>query len=288
MATQGSISAMLPKKAEDPDLLGRFREVISDPLNLLIERVPLAGIVEGNEVILHNGNRVPISGAGAYYGPFSQLLIINRGVHEPLEEYVFQELIKSLPAAPLMIELGAYWAHYSMWLKKERPNASVIMVEPDPGNLAAGRANFSRNGYEGEFIQGVVAKGQWVLDPFLKFRRIAHVDVLHVDIQGYEAELLEGARDALGRALVDYLFVSTHSQALHQRIVGELSGFGYRVEVSSDFDNHTTSYDEFVFASSPQAKQIFRGFPYVGRSEIVASGADDLVRAVLKVRESTL
>jgi hypothetical protein len=76
----------------------------------------------------------------------------------------------SLPASPLMIELGAYWAHYSIWLKKERPKASVIMVEPDPGNLATGRANFSRNGYDGEFIQGVVAKGQWMLDPFLKFR----------------------------------------------------------------------------------------------------------------------
>lgn len=88
--------------------------VISDPLNLLIERVPMAGMVQGNEVYLHNGNRVPITGPGAYYGPFSQLLIINRGVHEPLEEFVFQELLKSMPEVPQMIELGAYWAHYSM------------------------------------------------------------------------------------------------------------------------------------------------------------------------------
>ena len=157
---------MLPPKAADTDLLGRFREVISDPLNLLIARVPKAGIVEGNEVYLHNGNRVPLSGAGAYYGAFSQILVINRGVHEPLEEYVFQEAIKSLPASPLMIELGAYWAHYSMWLKKVRPTATTIMVEPDPANLAAGRANFSRNGFEGEFIQATVAAGQWTLDSF--------------------------------------------------------------------------------------------------------------------------
>jgi hypothetical protein len=111
---------MLPKAASG-DFLGRFREVISDPLNLLIERVPMAGFLDGNQVYLHNGLRVPVAGPGAYYGPFSQLLVINRGVHEPLEEFVFQEVLKCLPEAPSMIELGAYWGHYSMWFKKERP-----------------------------------------------------------------------------------------------------------------------------------------------------------------------
>jgi hypothetical protein len=281
-------NAMLPLKATDSDFLGRFREVISDPLNLLIERLPRAGVIEGNEVYLHNDNRVPVSGPGAYYGPFSQLLVINRGVHEPLEEYVFQEVLKNLPASPRMIELGAYWAHYSMWLKKERSTATAIMVEPEPNNLAAGRANFSRNGFDGEFIQAAVAKGRWELDPFMKHRNIPHVNILHVDIQGYEAELLDGGRDTLDNGLVDYLFVSTHSQVLHQRIVSELTQFGYRIEVSSDFDNDTTSFDGFVFASSRHAKQIFSKFAYVGRTKIAASRADGLLEAILMIRESTL
>jgi len=102
---------MMPPKASSDDLLGRFREIVSDPINLLIERVPDAGIVEGGLVVLHNGNRVPFSGAGAYYEGFSDILVINRGVHEPLEEFVFQELLKALPERPSMIELGAYWAH---------------------------------------------------------------------------------------------------------------------------------------------------------------------------------
>ena len=94
-------------KAAPSDFLGRFREVISDPLNLLIERVPAAGFVEGDLVYLHNGLRVPVAGPGAYYGPFSQVLVLNRGVHEPLEEYVFQQVLKRLPDGPSMIELGA-------------------------------------------------------------------------------------------------------------------------------------------------------------------------------------
>ena len=60
-------------------------------------------------VQLHNGNKVPSSGANAYYGEFSRLLIINRGVHESLEEFCFQETLKKIKdTKPLMIELGSY------------------------------------------------------------------------------------------------------------------------------------------------------------------------------------
>ena len=277
----------MPAKAADADFLGRFLEVISDPLNLLIERVPLAGTLDGNDVHLHNGNRVPVVGPGAYYGAFSQLLIVNRGGHEPLEEYVFQQVLRSLPTAPRMIELGAYWAHYSMWLKKAKPAADTIMVEPDPENLAAGRANFARNGYQGEFIQAAVGKGQWELDAFVRSRGLEHLDILHVDIQGAEADLINGGRDTLGRRLIDYLFVSTHSQALHRLIVSELAQFGYRIEVSSDHDDDTTSFDGFVLASRPEAKQVFDRFTCLGRSKIVTSRTAERLEALLAAYRSS-
>ncbi len=277
-----------PSKAADVDFVGRFREVISDPLNLLIERVPEAGVLEGNEVYLHNGNRVPVAGDGAYYGQFSSLLVLNRGVHEPLEEYVFQELVKRLPASPRMIELGAYWAHYSMWLKRFRPQAAVIMVEPDRGNLAAGQANFVRNGFEGEFIHAAVGEGLWELDDFFATRGLSHLDVLHADIQGAEGALLEGGRQTLGNSQIDYLCVSTHSQALHRGVAEELTRLGYRVEVSSDFDNETTSYDGFLFAASHDTHPIFSNFNHFGRTAIATGSASDVLRAVINMRGSTI
>ena len=276
------------QKAADVDMVGRFREVISDPLNLLIERVSQAGTLEGDEVYLHNGIRVPVAGPGAYYGQFSTLLVINRGVHEPLEEYVFQELLEHLPPSPRMIELGAYWAHYSMWLKLVRPGAIVTMVEPDPGNLAAGQANFARNGFEGEFIHAIVGKGHWELDEFFSSRSLTHLDILHADIQGAEGELLEGGRQTLGNSQIDYLFVSTHSQELHQGVAEELTRFGYRVEVSSDFDNETTSYDGFIFAASRTARRVFSNFNHFGRTTIVTSSANEALQAVINMRESTI
>jgi hypothetical protein len=277
-----------PSKAANEDTAGRFREIISDPLNLLIERVPEAGAVEGNEVFLHNGNRVPVSGDGAYYGRFSSLLVFNRGVHEPLEEYVFQELLKHLPESPLMIELGAYWAHYSMWLKRVRPQATVIMVEPDGQNLATGHANFVRNGFKGEFIHAAVNSAGWQLDDFFAARGLAHLDVLHVDIQGAEDELLDGGQQTLGNGQIDYLCVSTHSQALHQSVAEELTRHRYRIEVSSDYDNDTTAYDGFLFAVRRDLPPVFSNFTHYGRTTIATSSASDMLRAVLDMRHCTL
>jgi hypothetical protein len=281
---RGEKHAMSPSKAPARDLLGRFREIISDPVNLLIERIPAAGLVQDNEVFLHNGIRVPLMGDAAYYGAFSQIFIINRGVHEPLEEYVFQETLKTLREDPVMIELGAYWAHYSMWLKKARPRATQIMVEPDAVNLAAGKSNFQRNGLAGEFINAAVAKGQFEIDPFFASRSLSHLDILHVDIQGFEIQMMESARAALSGKKIDYLFISTHSQPLHNAVVSTLARHGYRVEVSSDFDNDTTSFDGFVFASSPDARQIFRDFVPFGRTKIAEGPAHRMVEAVLAMR----
>jgi hypothetical protein len=271
--------ATMPLKANEADFLGRFREIVSDPLNLLIERVPMAGMVESNLVWLHNGNRVPFSGDGAYYGAFSQILVINRGVHEPMEEYVFQQLLKILGEAPVMLELGAYWGHYSMWLKRVKPRSTVILVEPDAANLSAGVDNFRRNGFTGEFVQAAVAKGHLEIDAFRARRMLARLDILHVDIQGYELEMFEGCGRTLAEHAVDYLFVSTHSQVIHECVVSELTKVGYRVEVSSDFDNATTAYDGFVFASGPGARRLFQSFNTIGRIKIAESRPNYLLLA---------
>jgi Methyltransferase FkbM domain len=276
-------------KATSGDFLGRFREVISDPLNLLIERVPMAGFIDGDQVYLHNGLRVPVAGPGAYYGPFSQILIINRGVHEPLEEFVFQEVLKGLPAAPSMIELGAYWGHYSMWLKKERPESDVILVEPDPECMKAGQDNFARNGFKGEFIQAFVGTGKFEIDDFFRSRKIRKLDILHTDIQGYEVEMMQGARDVLTRRRVNYLFVSSHSQQIHAEISKRLADLGYRVEISSDFDVQTTSFDGFVFASSPDVSPVFEKVSILGREEIAQRSPIEILRSLaLLQREPSL
>ena len=264
-------------KADSADFLGRFREIVSDPLNLLIERHHLAGIIEGEFVYLHNGNKVQLQGPYAYYGDFSNILVINRGVHEPLEEYVFQELLKVIPSKVTMLELGAYWGHYSMWLKKRKAKAVVHLVEPDEANIQAGQYNFQQNGFQGKFVKAFVGKGNFEVDNYLREEGISTLDILHTDIQGYEVEMLDGCVRSLQNHKINYVFISTHSQELHLTVVEYLRRFGYRVEVSADVDRETTSFDGFVFASSPLVESVFGEFTLLGLEDILKSSPDCLL-----------
>lgn len=280
--TIGNTSLLAPNeaKAGPNDYLGRFREIICDPLNLLIERHPRAGMVRDDLVCLHNGNLVAASGPLAYYQTFSQVLIINRGVHEPLEEFVFQEVLKLLPPAPTMLELGAYWAHYSMWLKRRFPDATTFMVEPDAMAIDVGRTNFERNGFTGTFIQDFVDTGRFEVDRFMRERPGMKLDILHVDIQSFEVQMLEGSIETLTQNRADNVFISTHSQPIHDAIVARLGQLGMRVEVSSGFDTGTTSYDGFVFATPAALPPVFTGFKPIDLYDILTGGPDDYVALI--------
>lgn len=271
-----------PGKAAASDFAGRFREIISDPLNLLIRRCAGAGTVAEGMVTLHNGLLVPLSGPGAYYGNFSDVLIYNRGVHEPLEEYAFQQMLPHLEDGPVMLELGAYWGHYSMWLKRARPAARVVLVEPEPDNLLVGKENFARNGMTGDFVSAFVGHGgpegrTFGVDAWMTETKTDRLTILHSDIQGHEAEMLEGAAAALSEARIDYAFVSTHGAALHEAVRAALSGHGYRIEADADPVHATTSHDGFVLAVRPGLPQVLPVVAPLGRTEIVRADPATLV-----------
>ena len=273
---------LVPIKASAEDFSSRFREIISDPLNLLIDRVPMAGVVTNGEICLHNGIRVPHVGDGAYFGEFSQILVLNRGVHEPLEEFVFQELLKVLPANVVILELGAYWAHYSMWLKQQCPRSSAILVEAQDLHIQVGVDNFARNGFAGEFIQAFVGPGQFEVDAFCASRPETHINVLHVDIDLHEMDMVHGAKDRLCAQAFEYVLISTHSQQLHEQVESSLESFGYRIEVSCDFDDETTSFDGFIFASAKRAMPVLPDFQFLGRNLINQSSGLALVEGLYR------
>jgi len=76
-----------------------------------------------------------------------------------------------------------------------------------------------------------------------------------------------------------------HSQELHGQVIAALNHAGYRIEISSDVENDTTSCDGFVLASSPDAPRIFSNFNLVGRKKIALSRPDDLLRELLEVQK---
>ena len=209
--------------------------------NKHIPRVLNAGLIEGNHQFLHNGLKVRL---GSYYGlGYTHLLHNNKGVHEPQEERVFQEVLKFMPEGARMIELGSFWAFYSMWFQKEVKGAVNYMVEPDYLNLIKGKTNFKLNGFFGKFIHAFVGqkvtltRGQLptiTVDYFFEKNKLEKINILHSDIQGEELNMLKGSVNSLSSGLIDFLFISTHSDELHTQCANFLESFKYEIIASAN------------------------------------------------------
>ncbi|MFM7447253.1 MAG: FkbM family methyltransferase [Leptolyngbyaceae cyanobacterium] len=235
----------------DSDWRIRIDDVVSSPDNAEIPRCHNAGEMDGYTITMHNGVRVSANG---YYGDgFLNMLIENRGVHEPQEERVFEAIIQLLPEDCSMLELGAYWAFYSLSLLQQRPNAKCYLVEPDPVNLLSGKINFRLNNRQGYFKQaGVDCKPRKnpkmiSIDSFCREHRIEHLNILHADIQGCELAMLDGAREMLSEGKVDFVFISTHSNSLHTDCLERLISLGYMILAEVDLDE-TFSVDGLIVA----------------------------------------
>jgi hypothetical protein len=224
----------------------RFVDILSDPNNLFIKRDEKAGTIEDGCVILHNGIKVIKDG---YYGDFSKILILNKGCHEPAEERMFELILNDIPENGTMIELGSYWAFYTIWFNKVVKNANNFCIEPELSNLNIGKQNCLLNNINNvNFTQGFIGKNQINLYDFIREKNIDSIDILHSDIQGYELEMLQDITELLTQNKIKYLFISTHSDDLHYKCVNLLKQYNYRIIASADYETETFCYDGIIVA----------------------------------------
>jgi hypothetical protein len=90
------------------------------------------------------------------------------------------------------------------------------------------------------------------VDTLLSDHRLDHLSILHADVQGAELDMLRGASRALEHQRIDYLFISTHSNALHEGCRSQLEAVGYRIVSSINLDE-TYSEDGVLVAKRPGA-----------------------------------
>lgn len=130
------------------------------------------------------------------------------------------------------------------------------MIEPDPKFLEVGKKNFLANSLEGTFdnffISSKVGGGDTgtiiSLDGYMALRNIERLEIAHADIQGFEMEMLAGAEHALDNRLIDYFFISTHTNELHARCESHLKSRGYKILYSFDLDK-ISSFDGLIVAT---------------------------------------
>jgi FkbM family methyltransferase len=207
--------------------------------------------------IMHNGTKVL---AGGYHGEWmSEIIERLRGHHEPQEEAAFHEVLRHVPAAATMIELGGFWSYYSLWfLRQHAGTRRAVVVEPDPHHIAIGRTNARLNECEIEFVQasvggegirecifqaetaGEIKIPQVTVPQLLAERGIATLDVLHCDIQGAETDVLQSCLPLFAEQRIRFCIVSTHSHQIsgdpltHQRCLSSLKSAGAQILAEHD------------------------------------------------------
>ena len=128
---------------ENHPYLRRFNTILSDPTNDLIPKCENAGVCIDDVITMYNGVKIQNQ---SYYDNFSDILLLNKGIHEPQEEYVFSKVLDNIHSKkPLMIELGSYWAFYSLSFLQKHNNGKTICIEADEDLLSKGKNNFDLN-----------------------------------------------------------------------------------------------------------------------------------------------
>jgi len=239
----------------------RINKVCECPDNKSIPKVDQAGKIIGDIQLMHNGIKINF---GSYYGiEMVRLLELNSGIHEPQEERVFAEVLKKIPQNATMIELGSYWSFYSMWFQKEVKGAKNYMIEADYFSYLSGIYNFRLNNMKGNFTNAFVNRTSShsnstksvCIDDFVKSNNMGYIHLLHSDIQGFEYEMLLGAKKTFDDLKVGFVFISTHSNDLHNKCLDWIREYNFNIIASANMDE-SYSWDGVLIAAAPSIRDI--------------------------------
>jgi hypothetical protein len=252
--------------------------------SILIPKVVGAGEIfvgeDGSYQLMHNGLKVV---SGGYYGDWMRELIQKlRGHHEPQEEKVFHEVVQRASSSGLMIELGCFWAYYSLWFLKGYPDRKAIGVEPDPNHLSIAKKNAYLNCLEDQFtvMNGLSTATSsssvamttetglalnlvgYTIEDILGITKQAKIEILHSDAQGAEDYIVDQVVRLGINHHLRFCIISTHAYEItgdpltHQKCLQKLQAAGAHIIAEHDV-HESFSGDGLIAASfSPEDKDL--------------------------------
>lgn len=226
----------------------------------------------GDYQLMHNGVKVL---HGGYYGAWmSEIIQKLNGHHEPQEERVFHEVVKRAADDGLMIELGCFWAYYSLWFLKDHPHRKAIGLEPDAAHLLTAKKNANINGLSEQisFVHGLSSmhsaesmniqteSGQhlqlpgYTLENLLARAQVAHIEIAHCDAQGAESHVVNQMIELGKKGHLRFALISTHAYEItgdpltHQTCLQKLQAAG--AHIIAEHDVHESYSGDGLIAAS--------------------------------------
>jgi FkbM family methyltransferase len=203
---------------------------------------------------------------GYWWLPSSRgkVLRVLRGTYEPEQTAHF---VRWIGPGATVIDIGAHVGYYTLLASMlAGKTGSVWAFEPEPTNAAFLRQHMYLNHCSNVHVEEVAVSnasgrarfvcgkgsGTGHLDRSggMEVRTIRLADfcgargirptALKIDVEGAEAEVLEGARELI-RSTRPVIFLSTHGPALHRQCLSWLRDDGYRLQpiLGGDIDGAT-------------------------------------------------
>lgn len=216
------------------------------------------------------------------------------------DEALVRFIVSRVPRSGTFVDVGAHVGFVALALAVARPHAKVLALEPHPANSARLRANVALNPgasievepvaagvragaarlssegegtdfhriVDGPEVTGSVEVEVVALDELAERRGLDRIDVLKLDVEGFEPEALSGAEHLLQEGRVGTVICELNDDLLARigwdgaALEGHLAERGYRREEIPPVGLHrfrepSVAYENFAF-SRPLIKKTGR------------------------------
>jgi FkbM family methyltransferase len=222
-----------------------------------------------------------------------------------------QYIVGQRSDAPNILDVGAFHGNFAAKYREMFPRAKVYCLDPMPEAVEFMKERFTKESRavkvyqvavwdsvgEREFFVGG-RKGNMsslcprpldgrryyqnllfpagkvktvTVDKFLSDRKVSRVNILKADIHGAELRMIEGAKRALGRQIIDIVYMEVsfirryRDSPLYHEIASRMADFGYSLHSLHGFGsskkNGQLSWADALFVSQDIRSSVIDAFP---------------------------
>ena len=171
----------------------------------------------------------------------------------------FEHIIDNIKKEqPIMIELGCFWALWSIIFRKKFPNGKTIILEGDENKLDVGISNLNKNNIDIlKYYHNTISRdfsdssfnpnvNDISLDNIIIENNITHIDLLHADIQGSEIRLIDDILILLSNRKITNIIIATHSTEIHNTILDKLGSLNLELTINDIEYSHKKHDGEII------------------------------------------